>query len=114
MGDLESEDFLRVLQDNFLTQVVTEPTRGGNILDLVLTNNENMICEVDVGSKLSNSNHRKVRFNLKWEVNRDNNLTLVPDFRRANYEGLRRHLEEVNWELLGLEGDGQENSVERQ
>ncbi len=50
VGDLESEDILKVLQDNFLKQVVTEPTRGDNILDLVLTSNENMISEVDVGS----------------------------------------------------------------
>ncbi len=27
VSDLESEDFLMVLQDNFLRQVVTEPTR---------------------------------------------------------------------------------------
>ncbi len=49
-GDLESEDFLRILQNNFLKQLVTEPTRGDNMQDLVLTNNENMISEVDVGS----------------------------------------------------------------
>ncbi len=113
IGDLESEDFLRVLQDNFLKQVVTEPTRGDNILDLVLTNDENMISEVDVGSQLGCSDHREIRFNLEWEENGDNNLTLVPDFRRANYEGLRRHLEEVNWESIGLGGDGQGNCVER-
>ncbi len=37
VGDLqESEDFLGGLQDNFLKQVVREPTRGENILDLSL------------------------------------------------------------------------------
>ncbi len=112
IGDLESEDFLRVLQNNFLKHVVTEPTRGENILDLVLTNNENMISEVDVGSQLGCRDHRVIRFNLEWEVNRESNLTLVPDFRRANYEGLRGHLEEVNLESLGLGGDGQGNCVE--
>ncbi len=72
-----------------------------------------MISEVDVGSQLGCSDHREIRFNLEWEVNRDNNLTLVPDFWRGNYEGLRRHLEEVNWESLELGGDDQGNSVER-
>lgn len=38
---------------------------------------------------------------------------LVPDFRKANYEKLRRHLEEVYWESLGLGNDSQESSVER-
>ncbi len=54
---------------------------------------------------------REIRFNLEWEVNHDNNLVLVPDFRRANYEGLRQHLEEVNWESLGLGGDSQRGTV---
>ncbi len=41
------------MQDNILKRVVIEPTRGDNILDLVLTNNENMISEVDVGASLA-------------------------------------------------------------
>ena len=112
VGDQESEDFLGVLQDNFLKQVVREPTRGENILDLVLTNNDN-ISEVDIGSQLDCSDHREIRFNLEWEVNHNNNLVLVPDFRRANYEGLRRRLEGVNWEFLEVGDDGPGNSVER-
>ncbi len=96
-----------------MKQVITEPTRGDNILDLLLTSNENMICEMDAGSQLGCNDHREIRFNLEWEVNRDNKLTLVPDFRRTNYKGLRRHLEGVNWESLELGGDGQGNSVER-
>ena len=35
VGDYESEDFLDAVQDNFLNQLITEPTRGDNILDLV-------------------------------------------------------------------------------
>lgn len=103
VGDLESEDFLKVIQDNFLKHTVTEPTRGNNILDLVLTNNENMVSELDVGGELGGSDHKEIRFNLDWAVIHKLNIVLVPDFRRANYEGLRRHLEEVNWRTLGLD-----------
>ena len=46
----------------------------------------NMINEVEVGCQLGNSDHREIRFNLEWEVSRDDNLVLVPDYRRANYE----------------------------
>ncbi len=38
MGNKETEEFLKVIQDNFLKQVVVEPTRGNNILDLIFTN----------------------------------------------------------------------------
>ena len=35
--------FLEFAQDNFLLQQITSPTRGNNILDLVLTNNGNLL-----------------------------------------------------------------------
>ncbi len=43
MRDLESENFLKVVKVIFLKQAVSEPTRGNNILELILVNNENMI-----------------------------------------------------------------------
>ncbi len=57
---------------------------------------------------------------MDWEIGPENNLILVPDFRRAKYEGLRRHLGKVNWEPLGLaesqnpglEPNAQEGQVE--
>lgn len=52
MSDLEYEGFLIVLENNSPKHVVTEPTRGANILDFVSTNNENIISEVNVGSQL--------------------------------------------------------------
>lgn len=48
--DLESEDFPKALEDNFLKQVVTELKKGANILDLVLTKNENIIGELNIES----------------------------------------------------------------
>ena len=30
---------------------------------------------------------------------------MVPDFRKANYEGLRRHLEGISWNPLEREGE---------
>ena len=32
----EDQQFLLLIQDSFLTQHVLEPTRGGNVLDIVL------------------------------------------------------------------------------
>lgn len=34
LGDLESEDFMKVIEDNFLKQTVTKPTISDSILDL--------------------------------------------------------------------------------
>ena len=72
VGNRESEEFLKVLQDNFLKQLVTEPTRGNNILDLILTNREEIINQVDVGGKLANSDHCEIRCKIKWEKTQRN------------------------------------------
>ena len=57
IGDSGSEEFLKAVQNNLLSQVVTEPTWGANILDLVLTHDENIISEIGVEGELGSSDH---------------------------------------------------------
>lgn len=52
--------------------------------------------------ELEDSDHRTVHFSLDWVVTRKPNPVLVTDYRRANYERLRRHREEVNLGDLGI------------
>ena len=86
------EDLLKLVQDNFLNQVIKEPTRGDNILDLILTNGDDLVKEADIGGQLGNSDHCEIRHILKGENDvRSVNKHRVPDFRKANYDGLRRH-----------------------
>ena len=55
MGDNDAEDLLKLVQDNFLKQVVIrETTRGDNIQDLILINVDYLIKEADVGRQLGN------------------------------------------------------------
>ena len=44
----QSRRFLQSIDDNFLMQVVEEPTRKGALLDLVLTNKEGLVEDVKV------------------------------------------------------------------
>ena len=67
VGNREAEEFLQVIQDNFLKQLVLEPTRVNNILDLILTNREEAISQVEIGGKLGNSDHSEIRFDIKWK-----------------------------------------------
>lgn len=41
--------FLKVIQNNFLKQVILEPTKRHSILDLILTNREKIINQMEVG-----------------------------------------------------------------
>ena len=96
VGDQEAEEFLNVVQDNFLRQIINEPTRGNNILDLVLTNREEVIKDTEIGGNLGNSDHCEIRFKMKWNgIDSSMNNVKIPDFRRANYNGLRTYLEAV-------------------
>ena len=48
----QSQRFLECVGDNFLTQVVREPTKGSKILDLLFVNREDLVGDVKVGSHL--------------------------------------------------------------
>jgi len=56
----QSRRFLQSIDDNFLMQVVEEPTRRGALLDLVLTNKEELVEDVKVGGRLGCSDHEMV------------------------------------------------------
>lgn len=106
-GDNVSEEFLELINDNFLRQLINEPTRENNILDLIITNRDDLVYNLEVGGRLGNSDHEEIRFNIQW-VNglKNENSALVPDFRRGNYEALRKHLED-EWKVRIREGSGQ-------
>jgi len=54
---MQSRRFLQSINDNFLMQVVEEPTRRGALLDLVLTNKEGLVGDVKVGGRIGCSDH---------------------------------------------------------
>ena len=56
-GDGCSEEFLNVIQDGFFIQLVRELTQQGNILNLVFTNNETLVSQVEIGARFDISDH---------------------------------------------------------
>ena len=60
----EGLNFLNLTLDCFLTQHVSEPTRGRNILDLVLSKPEQLIEEVTITEPLGTSDHDTVEFKV--------------------------------------------------
>ena len=112
VGDDDAEDLLKLVQDNFLNQVITEPTIEYNSLGLIITNGHYLAEEADVGKQLGNIDHCKITFIMKGEEGlRSVHKHKVPDFRRANYEGLKRHLEEISWSRLEREGEVRSGSL---
>ena len=56
---------LCLVQDNFLTQHVLEPTRAAMVLDIVLSSQKEFIDNVVIQEQLGNSDQNQLHFNIK-------------------------------------------------
>ena len=90
-------DFYEVLQDCFLHQHVSFPTRGENILDLVLCNVPNMVDNVGSYGKLGNSDHESVGFDVVVGQPFTVSKEVVPNYSRADIEGISCFLSSIDW-----------------
>ncbi|KAK4810539.1 hypothetical protein QYF61_004502 [Mycteria americana] len=98
-----SRRFLEHVADNFLTQLVSEPTREGAPLDLLFTNREGLVSHVMVGGRLGQSDHEMIEFLIRGEAARGVSKTATLEFWRADFGLFRRLVERVPWEaaLMG-------------
>jgi len=99
----QSSRFLQNINDNFLMQVVEEPTRKGTLLDLVLTNKEGLAEDVKAGGRLGCSNHEMVEFRILRGGSRAISRIKTLDFRRANFGLFKELLRGIPW-ARALEG----------
>ena len=66
--------FLNLVQDSFLTQHVLEPTRGENVLDIILSSQKEFVDNVKICDPLGYSDHNQIYFIIKvkreWNKNK--------------------------------------------
>jgi hypothetical protein len=98
----DGHPFITCLQDNFLEQLVDEPTRGANFLDLILCSDINLVKNVMVGKPFVTSDHQSIRFNLlvTKDINQLNHVIL--NYFKADYDQIKEHF---SIELNTLETD---------
>ena len=53
----------------------------------VFTNNETLVSQVEIGAIFGVSDHHQIRFKINAKRKIEQNTALVPDFRKANYQG---------------------------
>ncbi|GAB0180024.1 hypothetical protein GRJ2_000467700 [Grus japonensis] len=100
-----SRSFLKYFDDNFLVQLLKEPTRKGALLDLLLMNREGLMGEVAIGGHLGHSDHEVVEFKIFGDRRKTATKTSTLDMRRADFRLLRELVSQVPWETA-LEGIG--------
>ncbi|TRZ07325.1 hypothetical protein HGM15179_019139 [Zosterops borbonicus] len=94
----QSRKFLECMDDNFLSQLVGELTRGDTMLHLLFTNRDGLVGDVVVGGQLGQSDHEITEFSIFGEIRRYINKTFTLDFRRADFGLFKRLIQRVPWE----------------
>ena len=94
--------FIECLRDNFLYQHVNSPTRGRgsdtpHLLDLVMTNNEQMVTKIDHLSPLGKSDHSilALKLNCYSKINTYSKLKIYYD--KADYASIKQELNDTQW-----------------
>ena len=93
----QSRRFLECMEDNFLMQLIRAPTRGAAPLDLLFTNREGLVGDVEVRGCPGQSNHDMVEFSIFGRVRRRSSKTATLDFQRTDFELFRRLVGRVPW-----------------
>ena len=99
--DHASAQFLKTCKDSYLSQHQTEPTRyrtgqSANLLDLVLTNNDELIDEIKTQAGLGKSDHCSLVITLSC-AKCEKTQNPRPNFRKADYEAINKDLGDIDW-----------------
>jgi hypothetical protein len=101
--DKRQSDFYQFVVSNGFRQVVREPTRGNNILDLVLLDEPVQLSNISVDPPFSTSDHNSVCFSIVVPYKAHTAHT-QPDIRylwnEADYPALCNYLYNVDWVSL--------------
>ena len=106
----EATQMMDIVNELNLVQLVMEPTRGNNILDLVLTNKEDVINEVAVVNGLPGSDHSAIGFSFTLRTKRTRrDRREVYNFKRWNFVLFCKALKMVPWNRCLLNNTIDEN-----
>ena len=95
---VEDSTFLCLVQDNFLTQHVFEPTRAARVLDIVLSSQKEFVDNVEIQEPLGSSDHNQMHFNINIKSDKTKVKQCRRDFRKGNYREIRKNLAHIDWD----------------
>ena len=98
-----STKFLEMVRDTYLIQHVEKATRhrGDNqpsLLDLIFSNEEGMIDNIDHNAPLGNSDHETLDFDFNFGSRQEKHYQKKLCFFKGNYNNIKNKLTEIDWE----------------
>ena len=105
--------FIDTIQELHLCQHVVQPTRyrlghDPSLLDLILTNEDDLIQELDHKPGLGESDHECLYFNINCYKNITKKGPTLPNYYKADYNKIQDRLKDINW-YERLNGDSIED-----
>jgi len=98
----EAAQFYQTLEVNFFTQHVECCTRADAILDLVITDEPNMVNEVVDFGPFTGSDHNALFWKVEVRTKTESVSRQIFDYGKADIESMKRELKSVDWEnILG-------------
>ena len=102
-SDQSEQLFLDTIQDCVLSQHVMQPTRfrvdhEPHILDLIFTNEKDMVHQISYSAGLGSSDHVCIHFTLTCSPSVMPKTRTGYNYCRADFDKLRRILEETDWD----------------
>ena len=88
---------LCLVQDNFLTQHVLEPTIAARVLDIVLSSQKEIVDNVVIQEPLGSSDHNQLHFKINIKSNKTKVKPCRRNFRKCNYEEIMKSLVLIDW-----------------
>jgi hypothetical protein len=80
-----------------LTQFVNKPTCGQSILDLILSDRDTHVFDIDVGHLFDTSDHCFINFCTNGLISRRARKFLVYDFKHTRFSEMSQFLNAYNW-----------------
>ena len=101
-GNVATREFFHGMRDCFLHQNVNKPTHHyinhqANILDLVFTNQEGMVNNIEHAVPLGKSHHDILTFNFTCYATREKQYKTTYLYDKADFDSMRKHISEHDW-----------------
>ena len=121
---LQFEKLIRICNNQCMIQVIEEPTRGKNTLDLMFTNELNLVTAVDVNQTWI-SDHSRVEISTNYLINEQlknneemddpNSALRKLNFRaedKIDWESIKESIQKIQWKKILEKGDTIETTNE--
>ena len=95
--DRLSNVLLNTLNESMLHNVYLSPSRGNNILDLIVTGNPDIIYSIEIEEPVANSDHNSVRIEMRIPVKRVNEYPrTIYLYSKEDYENMNEELDQIS------------------